>query len=91
MADPFPGGGWDPLNWIPIAVGKVTDTASSWFKDLAGKIASGIEAGFVAALGDVWKVLVGPLEILGGALLIVIALGIAFRHDVAGLAAGLIK
>jgi hypothetical protein len=82
----FPGGWWDPLNWFSGLAGAADSAVTGFFSDIGGKIAAAIEAGFVALFGDVWRVIVGPLEILAGALIIVVALGIAFKHDVAGIA-----
>lgn len=77
----FPGSGSiiSDLTNAPSAV-------QNWFKSLAGQLASAFETGFLALIKDIWDVVVGPVEILAGALIVVIALGIAFKNDVAGLA-----
>lgn len=83
----------DPFSWFGGVLGGVikdltgaSDPVTNWFKNLGGQLASAFEAGFLSLFKDIWDVIVGPLEILAGALIIVVALGIAFKDDVAGLA-----
>lgn len=59
----------------------VSNDVSSWLKSAAGQIGSGIESGFIAAIRDVWTVIAGPLEVIAGALLIIIVLVFMFRDD----------
>jgi hypothetical protein len=65
----------------------VENTLSSWLTGLGGDIGSGLEAGFVALLQDVWNVILGPLEIIAGALLAGVILLWIFKDDLASLSA----
>jgi len=73
---------------VRAAGGTVGDIPNpvSWLESLGGMIASGIEAGFVALLKDLWGVIIGPLEILAGAVLGIIILVFAFKEDLAPIA-----
>lgn len=62
------------------------NTVNSWFTSMGGYIGSGIEAGFAALLSDVWNVIIGPLEIIAGAVLAIIVLMWIFKDDIAALA-----
>lgn len=53
-----------------------------WLGSIGGMIASGIEQGFVSVLKDLWAVIEGPVLILAGVLIAVIALGIYFKNDI---------
>jgi hypothetical protein len=75
-----------PFNIIDRFFGKSQDLATQFFQALAGQIAAGLEAAGVAILLDIWRVIAGPVEILAGILLFIIAMGIAFRDDIAGVA-----
>jgi hypothetical protein len=78
----------DIANWFKdvtgLASSSVSDAISDWFKSLSGQIASGFETAFTAIFKDLWDVMVGPLEILGGALIALMAFGLFFRYDVMG-------
>lgn len=74
-------------------VGVVDGSAlKNWFSSLGGEIGSGIEAGFAAVISDVWNVIVGPVEVIAGVIIIIVALVFAFKDDImqAGLAFGLL-
>lgn len=58
----------------------------NWLSDLGGKLASGIESGFVTLIKDLWNVVVGPLEVLLGALIGMWVLTIYFKNDIMSLA-----
>lgn len=60
--NPFPGGNWDPLNWVPNAAGGVVS-------DTAGAITSGAE-GFAHSI---WVTMVKVGLVIGGAALVVLA------------------
>jgi hypothetical protein len=79
-----------PLSWFTSAaeaVGNIPQDASSWLTSTAGSVASGMEGAAVALLGDVWDVLSGPVFVIIGAVIAVIALGWAFKNEIIGLAA----
>jgi hypothetical protein len=61
----------------------VPNPLTSWLTGLGGDIGSGIEAGFVALLQDVWNVILGPLEIIAGVLLAIVILLWIFKDDLA--------
>lgn len=60
-----------------------------WLGSLGGMIGSGIESGFVSFFKDLWNVVVGPLEILLGALIGMWVLVIYFKDDISKLAGSL--
>lgn len=80
---------WNPLDWwtdgleaalrIPQDVGAL---ATNWLTGIGGQVASGIEGAMVAIIGDIWNVITGPLEIIVGAIIIIIVLGWAFKNQV---------
>lgn len=74
----------DIVHWFSGITGDLTKPITDFIQSLAGQIAAGLESGLIAILGDVWKVLVGPLELIAGALIAVIAFGLLFRNDVVG-------
>lgn len=59
--------------------------ATKWLKGLGGNIASGLEAGFVSLLKDLWNVIVGPVEIVAGVALAILIVLWAFRDDLGSL------
>jgi hypothetical protein len=61
----------------------------NWLSSLGGDIASGLESGFINILKDIWSVIVGPLEVIAGALLAMAILTIYFKNDI-GSVAGMI-
>ena len=77
---------WNPLNWAGDVSKWFGSNVGDFFKGLAGQLAGAFEVGALAIFKDVWYVISGPIEILAGALLALIALGIAFRNDIAGVA-----
>ena len=76
---------WNPFYWIAGPTDTVThaleEKAESWLSSTAGDIASGLEFGIDAMLGDLWQVIAGPLEIIVGVIVIVIVIGWALRGD----------
>lgn len=61
--------------------------ANSFFKTIGSQIGAGIESGFVYLLKDLWAVIVGPVEIISGAILAIAILIFIFREqltDIAG-------
>lgn len=55
---------------------------SSWASSMGGSIASGLESGFLAIIKDLWDVILGPVEIILGALLILFAIIFIFSSDI---------
>lgn len=58
---------------------------STWLSSIGGGIASGIESGFVNFFKDVWDVVIGPVEVVVGAIIILFTLILYFRNDVMAL------
>jgi hypothetical protein len=90
---------WNPLSWFgdlenPAQVGaQVGDTIAgaqttlnSWLSSTAGDLASGLEGAMVSILGDVWDVIVGPLEIIAGAIIVFLVLSWAFKNQLISIA-----
>lgn len=50
---------WNPVDWWNSWFGNV----SNWLGGLGGDIASGIEAGFVTLLKDIWAVVLPYMEL----------------------------
>lgn len=86
---------FDIINWFVSGVtgagSDVNKAIGDFFKGIAGQIAAGLEAAGLSIIKDIWDVVVGPIEIFAGVLLFVIALGILFRNDVAGLAMAVMR
>lgn len=59
---------------------------SSWLASIGGALASGLEAGFVQLLKDLWNVVEGPVLIIIGVVVAVVALSIYFRAEIASVA-----
>lgn len=74
----------DIVNWFTGITGDLTKPITDFIQSLAGQLAAGIESGLVAIFKDLWDVLVGPLELIAGALIAVVAFGLLFRNDVVG-------
>jgi hypothetical protein len=82
---------WNPLSWFgdPVQAGAQVGAAvagaqtslNSWLSSTAGDLASGLEGAMVSILGDVWDVIVGPLEIIAGAIIIFLVLSWAFKNQ----------
>lgn len=70
-------------NQPPLSIPNPID---SWLKGLGGAIGSGLEGAAVAFLNDLWDVILGPLEILAGALLAVFVLVFAFKNEIMSVA-----
>lgn len=73
--------------WFSSAFGFLTNpdkAISNWFSSIAGQIGSAIETGFTALFKDLWDVIVGPLELLAGAVIGFVAIGLLFRNDLVG-------
>lgn len=62
------------------------DPLGNWLRSLAGEIGSGIEGAFVALLKDLWDVILGPLEIIAGALVAFVIIAYIFKDDLAAVA-----
>lgn len=65
--------------------------ANSFFKSIGGQIGAGIESGFVFLLKDLWAVIVGPLEIIAGAILAIAILIFIFRNQLTDIAGTVLK
>lgn len=59
--------------------------AGSWLSSSAGSLASGLDAAFVAFIHDLWDVILGPLEIILGAIIFMLGLTILVRNDMTGI------
>jgi hypothetical protein len=74
---------WEWLISPAAAAGQNAESdASNWASDIGGKLASGIEVGFVAVMKDIWKVIEGPFYILIGLIIINLILLWYFREDI---------
>jgi hypothetical protein len=71
----------DIAGWFNGIVGDVTKPITDWFSSLAGQIASAIEGGFIAIFKDLFDVIVGPLELIAGAFILLIAVFLAMKGD----------
>lgn len=69
-------------------VGDVTSQSpvTSWLQSAGGDIASGIEAGIVALINDIWTVIYPALEIGAGLLIAFLAFGFIFQDQLMQLA-----
>ncbi len=70
---------WNPLSWFNSAA----SAASSWFAGMGGKIASGIEGGFVALFKDLADAVMGYVEIILAISIAILVLMIYFSGDIA--------
>lgn len=59
----------------------------AWSKDLGAKIGAGIESGIIGTIKDIWDVIIGPLEILVGAAILIVTFSLAFKDDLMSVAA----
>jgi|SRR5215469_15464670 len=67
---------WNPADWF--------NGLANWFGGLGGDIASGLEAGQIAFIRDLWRVILPFAEIVIGALIAVWALSVYFASTPAG-------
>jgi hypothetical protein len=59
----------------------------AWFQQATGGILAGaLEQGFIQIIKDLWAVIEGPVEVIGGALIIIVTLAIYFKNDIASVA-----
>lgn len=61
-------------------------TPGNWITGIGGQVASALEAGFVQTLQDIWNAVLGPLEIIGGSIVILIALSFMMSDNLVALA-----
>jgi hypothetical protein len=80
---------WNPVDWWEDATkdvlsipGDITNIVGGWFSSAAGDIGSGLEAAFVAVFGDLWDVIAGPLEVLTGAIIIIITVSWMMKNQI---------
>lgn len=73
------------MNGGGINIPNPLNIVSGWFGSLGSMIGSGIESGLVTFFTDLWKVIVGPLEILLGVLIGMWVLVIYFKDDIRSL------
>jgi hypothetical protein len=52
-----------------------------WLSSIGGAIASGIEGGVIQVVKDLWDIVIGPLEIILGAIIAMFVLTIYFKDD----------
>lgn len=64
-----------------------TGIISGWFSSLGADIGSGIEAGIVSMLKDLWNVILGPIEVGVGLTLMVLAVFFYFGGSMGSLGA----
>jgi hypothetical protein len=72
------------INYNPLHY--VQDWGQSWLKSMGADIGSGIESGFVTILQDIWNVIVGPIEVLGGLAIVLVTFIAYFKDDIAAAA-----
>lgn len=73
-ANNLSGGGINLPN--PVAA------VQGWFGGLGGMIGSGIEAGFIQSVKDIWDVIIGPLEVILGFIVAAFVLVVYFKDDI---------
>lgn len=83
-------------NWWNEFVGSVesilgvgsapSNPIGNFLSSISGQIGSAIESGFIAILKDLWDVILGPLEIIAGAVIIAMAFLLLFKNDLIGIA-----
>jgi hypothetical protein len=81
IADFFSGLTGGALSTIAQGITGLPAAVESWFSGIGGQVASGLEAGFIATVRDLFDVVIGPIEIFVGAVLILFALIFAFKDD----------
>lgn len=70
------------VNWFKGLINFDPATAAEDFiKSLAGQLAAGIEAGFLAIFQDLWNVVEGPLLMTVGGIILLLAIFLAVRGD----------
>lgn len=63
--------------------GKLPDlNPFNWLGSLGGMIASGLESGFLNLITDIWNVIVGPLEVMIGAVIAGFVITVYFKDDI---------
>lgn len=65
---------------------KAAENITQTFDHIGAALASAIEGGFIAVFKDVWDVIIGPWEVLIGAVIIIMALFLASSDKLIGLA-----
>jgi hypothetical protein len=73
---------FNPVYDFTTLFGSAGQVVGDWLSSTAGYIASGLEAGMVALLGDVFDVVVGPLEVIVGLLIIIVTLSWMSRNGI---------
>jgi len=58
------------------------DWPKQWLQSAGADIGSGIESGFVTFFKDLWNVIVGPIEVLGGLAIVIVVFLIYFKDDI---------
>jgi len=66
--------------------GTIANAITGWFTSTAGSIATAIESGFLSIFKDLWDVIIGPLEVIVGAILIIMAIVFLTKDDLAQVA-----
>ena len=77
---------FNPVYDLSQLFGSAGQAVGDWLSSTAGYIASGMEAGAVALLGDIFDVVIGPLEVMLGTLIIVLTLAWMNRNSIGNLA-----
>lgn len=65
--------------------GNPAGAIGTWLTSSGGGIAAGIETGVLAFFKDIWDAILGPLEIILGAIIMLIAFGFLFKNDLMAL------
>lgn len=69
-----------------IATSTAGENPSTWISGIGGDIAGAIESGFLALTMDIWSAVLGPLQILLGSVVILIALSFLMSEQLASVA-----
>jgi len=88
IAGPFPSAA-AAQKWItshnaqvPNPVNAIQKGVTGWLSGLGGQLASGLEAGLMQSLNDLWNVIVGPVEIIIGVVIAIITIGWFLKDDI---------
>lgn len=87
--NPFSSIGQDIINFVDPAAGiasAATGQFQNFFSNVGGGIASGLEAGIDQIFLDLWNEIIGPLEIIAGSIVILIALSFLMSDNLASFA-----
>lgn len=69
-----------------IAVGTAGASPGTFISGIGGEIGGAIESGFLALIMDIWSSILGPLQILAGSAVILVALSFLMSEQLAAVA-----